>query len=356
MAGAVLLASCGGAPEGAATLEAAIVPGADLVIRVDVQALRSATLCGDAKAEEPAADGETPEKSEDPEFDGEHFLEVTGLTADDLLSVLVTADLDQVEVGSENADANLQKAVAVAGARLGRVLDLDTLEKGLRESARGDAPPAITRVDVGGTPALKIDAPNPEEPDVFVASVADGKTLLAAANQASLAGALERLSSGRLAAIAPELEVVHASLPAGAQARLGFVLPQKIRDGIAKQIDQPSPENAMAAGFAAPFKKIKSLSFGVEAAERLTVVLAADLGAEDAAQQAQGLLGGMLAPMARSALANALGKQAAEVEDRLAVTARGTAIDVTLRLTAEDVSAIRAKQAAAQAPTEGPAE
>jgi hypothetical protein len=101
----------------------------------------------------------------------------------------------------------------------------------------------------------------------------------------------------------------------------------------------------MAAGFAAPFKRLRSLSFGAEAAENLTVVLAADLGADEAAQRAQALLGGMLAPMAKSALAQALGRQPAEVDDRLVVTARGPAIDVTLRLTPDDVAAYHRKQA-----------
>jgi hypothetical protein len=49
--------------------------------------------------------------------------------------------------------------------------------------------------------------------------------------------------------------------------------------------------------------------------------------------------------MAKSALAQALGRQPAEVDDRLVVTARGPAIDVTLRLTPDDVAAYHRKQA-----------
>jgi hypothetical protein len=343
LAAPLLLASCGGGGDegAAASLGAAMVPGADLVVRVDVGGLRDASIFAGSEPEEPVAND--PAEGGDTDFDGARFLEITGLTPDDVVSVLVTADLDDVDVESEAPGYELDGVNGVAGVRLSRALDLDTLEKGLRESVRGDAPPAITRIEVGGTAALRIDSQDEEEPDVFVASFGDGQTLFAAPNQESLAGALARASSGDLAALSADLERVHAALPAGAQARVGFVVSQKIRDAVAKQIDEPG--NAMAAGFAAPFRDLRSLSFGVEAAQSLTVALAGDLGADEAAQQAKAMLGGMLAPMAKAALAEALGRPPAEIDDRLAVTADASTLDITLRLSAEDVAAYRAKQA-----------
>lgn len=338
----LLLGGCGGGGAGA-TLDAAIVPEADVLVRMEVAALREAPIFAGLHADEPApqpapdavADGETPA------LDGRRFLEITGLEPDDVVSLVLSADLDPLEVDPEGARPDLGRVPAAAALRLARPLDLDTLEKAILGAAGAGAAPTVTRIELSGVPALQVETTGPETSKAFLASLASGEILLATPTRESLAGALDRARSGEVAPLAAELERLVAALPPAAQARVGFVVPQKFRDGLKARLEEPPPETAMFAGFAKPFEDLQSLSLSVRADAKLTVVLAGDLGAEEAAQQASAILGGLLGPMAKSALASALGRKAAEVDDRLRVAAEGPVLDITLSLTSEDVAALR---------------
>jgi len=370
---AVWLAACGRDQGSDASLEAALVPGADLVVRVDARAVREAAVFSRGEESKKAAsepESRPPTAEAQPgtreDFDGEHFLAVTGLSAEDVLAVLVSADLAQLDVSTGDGSASdtdgeavqseasrLEKVTGVAAVQLAKAVSLDALEKGVRESLRGEAAASVSRVEVGGRPALKLDAPDPKEPDLYVAGVAGDRVMLVAPNTTSLEGALERAASGRFAELPADLARVDATLPPAALARVAFVVPQKLRDAIEKQLDDPTPENAMAMGFAQPFRNLRSIAFGLEAAESLTAVLATDLGDESAAQQARSVLGGLVGPMARSALARALERKPAEVEEKLQVSSKATALNVTLHLDADDVAALRRRRqeaAAASAP------
>lgn len=342
----LVLAGCGGSGPREA-LDAAIVPGADVVVRMELAALREAPIFAGLHGDEEAPDAATPadDSGEAPALDGRRFLEVTGLEPDDVVTLVFSADLDPLDVDPGSARPELDRVPAAAALRLARPLDLDTLEKAILAAAPPAAAPTVTRLELSGVPALHVEASGPEASKVFLASVASGTILLVAAARDSLAGALDRTRSGEAAPLAGELERLVAALPAEAQTRVGFVVPQKFRDGLKARLEEPPPELAAFAGFAAPFEDLQSLSLSVHADQDLTVVLAGDLGADEPAQQASAILGGLLGPMAKSALASALHREAAEVDDRLRVAAEGSALAITLRLTAEDLAALRAKPA-----------
>jgi len=363
-----------------APLEAAIVPGANLLLEADLQAVRQAPIFAvlapmlKDEAEDEGDDegvevsGEAGESEPAPEFDEEKFFAVTGLSPEDFISVVVSARLEPPEPspegGEEEGDgASLdpeaffgaaQKAPAAVSLLLARSLELDRLEQGLREG--GGAMAELSRVEVAGTPALHGTSSKPGEPETW-AAILGGNTLFVAFNQESLEGALQRAQSGQPAATAPEIEQARAALPEAAQGGLVFVAPEALRELIRERIAKAAEDPGAAAmlGFVKPFENLRSIGVGVEAATDLVVATTWDLGDAAVAGQAQAMFGGLVVPMAQAGLAQAAGRSPGEMSDRLVISSQGSALRLVYRMTAEDAAgfeATRQKEAAEKAAAE----
>jgi hypothetical protein len=237
---------------------------------------------------------------------------------------------------------------------LAKSLDLDRLDRGLRGGS--DDAPSLSRVEVGGTPALHVASPKPGQPDTW-AAILGGNTVFVAFNKASLEGVLQRARSGELAEADAEIQQARAALPATGQGGLVFVAPEALRELIRGRIAQAAEDPGAAGmlGFVEPFANLRSIGIGFDADAELRVATTWDLGDEAVAGQAQAMFGGMLLPMAQAGLAQAAGRSPGEMADRLAITTQGSALRLVYRMTAEDAAgfeAVRQKEAAEKAAAE----
>ena len=358
---ALLTFACGAADEGPAPTSAAadvapvdvspaaVVPGADFIAKVDVAAIRDTSACkdlaDDAGKPDPDAAAEGEEEAAAAAKKAMQLAElkrITGLTPDDVVSLLVAADIDSLDLDAEHRSENLEKANGVVAINIAKPLTPAKLAEALKLVSKDEEGQA-SEIEVAGYPAVHVQSTEPEKPDMYAAVATGNRTVFLAGNQASLEGALQRANSGDFGTIPPPLETVRQTLPAGAQVKLAFLTPAKLQEGIQEQLAkaQQDPEAARWAGMLDPFKGMKSLGMGVECGAELKVGIGADLGAAEAAQQVAAMLNGMVVPMAKSGLAQELGKTPAELQDRFSVSSDGSALKISVRLTQEDVAGLR---------------
>lgn len=385
-----------------APLEAAIVPGANLVIQADLQAVRQAPIfavlapmladeaeeaeddaAADDPADDPADDSEATEGETSPEskFDEDRFLEAVGLQPGDFISLVLSARIDPADLPAPAGDeagepaegegeeapfdpealfGAIDRTPAAFALLLAREFDLGRLEEGLRLASADGAEGRLTRVEVAGAPALRVASVEEGEPDSW-AAILGGNTLFVAFNEASLAGAVERARSGALAETAPEVQQARAALPGTSQGSLVFLAPEALREMIRQKIAEAGEDPSAAAmlGFVRPFENLRSIGMGVEAGEDLKVATSYDLGDAAVASQAQAMFGGMLMPMAQAGLAQAAGRTPAEMADRLVISSQDTTLSLVYRMTADDAVAFeeirkrKAEEEAAEAEAEG---
>jgi len=351
---AMLMAACGGKEEKAPpvdVVQAALVPSADFVARVDLESIRATPACQDfTKKEEGAAEKEAEEKAEDSEAAKsaaeqlEEIQRITGLTSDDVSMLLVSADLDAMEVGGEEAaKKDFSKANGVLAIQLKKPLPNAKLVEAAKASAAKSKGGQAEEVQVAGQTAVRLITEKADDPDLYVTMAPGEMVVYVAPNTKSLEGALQRAGSGEMSALPAEIGTVQGTLPAGAQFKLAFVAPAKLRQGIQEQIAKAKedPQAMMWAGMVEPFKDLRSLAIGAECGAELKVGIGSDLGTPEGATQLATMLQTMVLPMAQGGLAKAVGKQPQEVADQLEVKAEGQTLKIGVRLTQEDMAAIK---------------
>jgi hypothetical protein len=351
---AVLMAACGGKEEEKAppvdVVQASLVPSADFVARVDLESIRATPACQDfAKKEEGEAEKEAAEEAEDSEAAKsaadqlEEIQRITGLTSDDVSLLLVSADLEAMEVGGEEAaKKDFSKANGVLAIQLKKPLPNAKLLEAAKAAAAKSKGGQAEELQVAGQTAVRLVTEKADDPDLYL-TMAPGETVVyVAPNPTSLEGALQRVASGQISALPAELQTVQGTLPTGAQFKLAFVAPEKLRQGIQEQLAKAKedPEAMMWAGMVEPFKDLRSLAIGAECGADLKVGIGSDLGSPEGASQLATMLKTMVLPMAQGGLAKALDKQPQEVADRLEVNAEGQTVKIGVRLTQEDMDAI----------------
>jgi len=343
-----------------APLEAAIVPDANLVLQVDLQAVRQAPIFpalaamaahddddddeAEDAADEAAAEDEDDDDDEGKEF-GDELLAGSGLSPQDLIALVASVKIDPAILpGSDTPSFDpgafmegLARSPFALSLLFGQPIDLERVENGLRQASR-DPKEAFEREKVGGHDALHIVSGNPEHPQGWVTILGEN-TLFLAFTKEGLAGAVQRDSSGDLAATDEALQQARAGLPEAGQGNLAFVVPETLRELIRQQLDKAAEEPAAAAmtGFLTPFKDLRSVGTGLEAADDLAIVTTYDLGNEAVASQTQVMFSTMLVPMAQAGLAEALRRKPVEVADRIQLSSAGSALRVQLRMTLEDL-------------------
>jgi hypothetical protein len=347
--------ACGATPgtsSGNDSSPAAIVPDADFSAKLDLQSIRATSACqsfaADADAEaagDATTDDETGTDSDakPSKIDMDKLMEMTGLRPEDLLAVVVSADLAGVDLDAPEPD--IETANAVVGVHIAKALSTAKLSAALKASAPAQAS-QVSDVDLSGTPAILIRAEDENEPDIYAASGPGDTTLFVAANSASLLAALERAASGNHISLPAPLENVRKALPADAQVTIAFLAPQELRDKIVTQLEEAKqdPAAAMTASFADPFKNIQSLALAAQCGDELQISIAGDLGSDGAATQVATLLQTMALPMIKGTVAEWVGKPPSEIDDRFDVATEGPALRIGVRMTAEDLAALRAKQ------------
>jgi hypothetical protein len=342
---ALLSFACGGEEEAAApadVLQAAHVPSADVLVRVDLEAIRATPTCKDFAKSDEADEAEGAPEAASAAAQLDEIQKITGLTEDDVVSLLISADLDGVDIGGE-AEPDLSKANGVLAVQLSKALPNAKLIEAAKTAGAKREEGAVEEIVVAGQPAVKLAAKEEGDPDLFLTVAPGDLTVFAAPSVASLEGALQRAQSGQFAAVPAGLETVRGTLPAAAQLQLAFLTPDKLRQGIQEQLEKAKadPEAASWAGMVEPFKDLQSLAIGVECGADLKVGIGGDLGNPEAATQVASMLQMMVLPMATGAMAESLGKQPQEISEQLQVAAEGQTLKISVKLSQADIAALQ---------------
>lgn len=335
---ALVAGGCNGSNESSATAEqvskrtvdAAVVPNADFVVRVDVNAIRQAPII---KQLENAKDNAV---DTNPAY--EKFQQATGLNKDDVQAVVLSANTANFDFANGAAQKNLPQMTAVAAVELAKPLTTEKLIEGLKIIVEDKA--TISTFEMEGTQAVHLQSTKPDEPGAYAVTSRDAKTVFIALNKASLQATLQREKKGVMMTSLPELQAL--SNPAS-QANLSFVAPQALRDHIQMQLSksQENPGAAMMNGFIAPFKNLRSVALGMHWDTGMQIDIAGNLGAAEAATQVAALIQTMAMPMLKQYTAKTSGKTSLNLDKQFNVAVEDASLRISLRFSGEDLQAYR---------------
>jgi hypothetical protein len=358
--GALLLFTASGCgekkPEGP-SLNAAIVPEADFMVRFDVASARGSAIGKMIEEIQDVEGSAAPLPASLPESETwNKLMEATGLGKDDLTEILMTASVGGIDPDALDNEEEILKVSGVLAFGLAKPLSREQMKAGFDVIAAEDSDFQFSEITVGSEPAFKLSSSQPDQPGVFCAPAADEKAVFFSLNESSLQGALERAKNGEFENLSPGIAGVDQQLPAGSQVRWAFLLSEEQRREIRERIDdleekaQSEPGAAgMIIGFVKPFRDIRSVAMGILLANDLEITITSDLGGDEQALQASTIIQTMLLPMAKSALAQ---DQASPAADSLKVESSASTLKISMTVTEEDIrsglASKKAKQAAAE--------
>lgn len=277
----------------------AIVPGADIIVTIDISALNSAPLVQRLTAET----GKNKSISRSVAARWARFTAATGLAKSDIRSALISCDIDTYDFKAATAREKTARLNAVLAVQSRKPVTLAKIKKAIILEYGSEEIAGVANVTIAGHPALKIKAPKKATPDIYIAVTPDGLALLAALNSASIAQAIHRSVSGKIISEPRNLSRMRASLLPKSQIKSAAVIPASIRSLIDQQAaamlrqSQQNPAMAAAAAITKLFHNLRNISLGLKITADATITAAADLGAQFTAQQAATVIQTMLIPI-----------------------------------------------------------
>ncbi len=308
-------------------LRAAIVADADLVAKVDFVAMRKTPIIQHHR------------QATDKEGFCENVRQATGLSRDDFVSFLFTCDLGALR--TDNGASPREKAASVDGVAalvLTKPFPVERIKRALIELGGAVAASQITSLTIHSRPALMLRRGTPNEPDLFVGTSKNERTIYFATTKASLAAALDRAYKRKYLPLPPGIAGVGSSLPKGTQMMFSCVAPPSMRTFIRQQINTISQSAARDPGamvglsFIRLFKNIRTLSFGIKFDTEARVGIAADLGGATEAQQTAAILQTIAVPMIQASLMQNGDPAATQMSKTVSITSKDTAVRMTFRM------------------------
>jgi hypothetical protein len=273
--------------------------------------------------------------------------EASGVGRDDLEALYFTADLDGIDLDGVDDPEAAEKVDAVLAVAFSRALTEEGLRAALEALAADNPGTEVAGEEVVGRKALVIRPAGGAGNGVHTALSGDGKTVFVSPNKRSLEGALAREADRRPERVQDDLTRVAKELPERSQVKSVLVLPAAMREKVKRRFAEAergtlqNPGSALFVSFAAPFRSIVSFSAGAVFAEGLDLLLAADLGAPEQAQQAAAIFQTLGLPLLKARLAEQAGGSLADMDGRVTVASRGGIVQVKMKLTASDIAALR---------------
>jgi hypothetical protein len=346
----LVFAGCGKKGEKGATTDAAIIPGAEVVMTADMDAMRASAMYDSVKdlsdKEELAQDNAN--MAELKKLTTE-LSEITGLTKDDLVTFTFSMELDNLDLSSEEK-VDPSQATLVMAAKLGKALPLAKIEDAINKAAEGEeTQPEITRETYQGTEMLIVEDPsNENEPAIYLAML-DSDTMLLAGTDSGIKGALDRIASGKLESAS---KVLGENGLADAQMAMLFKLPPQMQAQLKEKAAAKLAENptGMDAKFAKSMQGLKTVTMTMNMADELAIEIAALLASDEDAAQVKTLVDTSVLSMARFILAMMSGGQSMTLTESLATeTSPGGIVALKFRISEGDIKILEeaaAKKAA----------
>ena len=322
-------------------IDAAIVPGADFVARIDIKAIRESPIVKQfEKARKNTVNIGSKTKQE-------KFQEAIGLSKDDVVAIVISASTDGVDFANGTTSGNLAQLTGVAAIELAKPLGIDKLMAGLKTLLDDGAKAEISKIKIGESEAVRMQSTKPDEPSIYAVTSSDAKTVYLAFNQTNLQAALQREKQGKMVKSPPRLQTI--SNPTS-QTNVAFIAPEGLRETIRQQLEKAkgSPGAAMMEGFIAPFKDLQSIAIGINWDTGMQLEIAGDLGEAQAAAQVSTLLQTMALPMLKRLAAKSAGQMPSNLDDKFKVLAEGTVLRISMSFTGEDLHAYQQAKAGAK--------
>jgi hypothetical protein len=294
--------------------QAAIVPGADMVLSVNMAELNQSAFMKAIEAQQPAEMKAIRSRQQD------RIRTATGLQEEDILRYMISFKLPDglFAMDFQPNPETLETLQFVLAVEVDRALTLEDLKKGI-DLLQDDEPASakVETVERGGRSVLKLnprieDADTPVE-KAYVSLSDSGKIVLLTLNEASLTAAHERLGGSAAATPGPGVDAALQALE-GSQIRMALVLPAAARQALTGTVQQMSAADPMMGMMAAPFAGLSSVTFSGNADENMSMALNIDIGNEMAAQQVAAMIqsfgpgiGGAAGPFARKIRPQAVG-------------------------------------------------
>lgn len=294
--------------------QAALVPGADMILTVQMSALNQSPFMQALNA------AQSPRIQALKTRQQAQIQNAIGLKEEDVLAYMLSMKLPEAlfETAFEPTPEILQTLQFVLAVELATPLTLDKLKEGvelLREDTPGNA--EVDTVELGGQTVLQLstttEAGDTPFDNAYISLSDSGTIVLLTLNEASLTAAHRRLDRRESATPGAELQAALNALD-GNQIRMALLLPASARRSLAASVQQMSAADPMMGMFTAPFAGLSSITFSGNATDRLAMALNIDIGNDMAAQQLAAMarnfgpsLGGAAGPVARKITPEAIG-------------------------------------------------
>lgn len=323
------------------TLEAAIVPGADLVGSLDYRKAAAAPAFVEVSR---AGEKRTPTAPSGWEERVVALERATGLSRDDVTALRFSADLDTLRLdgkGWQETEVDALLAVAFDRAVTSVQLrgGLDVLTESMPQRAW------VAESTFEDRPGFTVSPSVPGEPALHAALARDGKGVFLSFNARSIGSALRR-EEGTPAELTPAMSKALQFLEEGSQLRTTIVLSNPMRRELdrlvvdAEKKAHKNPGMSFLLGFMAPFRGLAALSLDTHFDDGISLGLTADLGGEGQALQAAALLQSTVVPMVKARMVRQRGGKLSDFDTKVSVVSRGQELKVTLTLDAADVAAL----------------
>lgn len=324
-------------------VQVAVVEGADMLFTLDMAAMRETPIMQAIKARR-EADGKTaPGKMGEDEW--VRIQEVTGLTEKDFLTVLLSADLDTIDLDNPKPSQEINGAMGSCAIALAKSLPFPKLYECMGILSSRSKGAKLEEIEIAGRPVARVLPTSPKEPVVHTAVSRGGNTLLIAFNAAAMEGMLARDNANEAGTPDPKLTELGTKVENGTQVRLLVLASDGMRKRIQAKIDSfkdPNPQEhqtkaGMMVTFFSPIRNIKNFVMGAKAGEALDVILSGDLANASEAQQCAHLLQSFIVPMIGKSIESIDPENKLQVDDSLMADNKEATLLFTLKVTAQDV-------------------
>lgn len=239
---------------GGAAAQVAIMPGADFVMTMDVEAARGTpfnkTMEAMSEEFEKLAGQVNPDAGDMQELQNK-LKQVTGLDDDDIASLAIAIELDAVDFNASEPPKDIN---AVAAIGLKSALTSAQLGEAIRELAKEEGV-EVEEKDVSGVTMYLIPVDDPDAPvDMLATAMVSGDKVCVLGPQQAVEAAIERAQNGTTAELSKELQAVMGAASQGSQMVMGLAM-----TGQLKQLAAMQAESAPAGPQGAAARSIKSL-------------------------------------------------------------------------------------------------
>lgn len=317
-------------------LNAAIVPGADLVIFADPISIEKSSIGQFLKNLSDSASDETSNKGMESFLNA---LKIAGLSKDDFSGFLGSVDFS----GQDMNNLDSETLNAVLGISLKKKITADQLEAAIKLAAKDNPNMIIERSSYAGADLIIVKE-NKTSKESVALGLAKSGTVFLIGTHTGTTGALDRLKSGKAESLPSSVGSIKKSL-AKSQIYLVLVPTDGMLADMKKEVTkmEADPSAAMKLSMMKPFTTMKSFTFTLGFSKAIDIKLAVSLASDsDAAGLATALdTMTMVLGMAKMGLAVATGGKPVPMAATLKATADGSQTAISVTITEEDITILK---------------